>query len=94
MISYENLEKVLSRVNAKKIYDETYFTRSWEIICFESKITIIWFANIGTIKINDIEIKFDDLEISGTWPNKFNMNLQFSLRGNPSCIIPYSTQHV
>lgn len=50
--------------------------------------SIVWFENLLTLNIGEVEVKFTSVEFSGTFPNKFKMNLQFKHGKDCVCIIP------
>lgn len=53
------------------------FSRECEFHVRGVRYEIRWFINTCYLKIAEAEICFDQLAVSGTWPNNFKTNLQF-----------------
>lgn len=52
------------------------------------EFNIEWFANMMTLSHKSgINVMFDKVEHSGTWPNHFKRNLQFKANGNVVAVI-------
>lgn len=50
---------------------------------------IEWFINQCYLHYNMLTVCFNNVKLSGTWPNKAKQNLQFyDAEGNPVAIIP------
>lgn len=78
----EQLETLL--VNAPNvtgvawINKEKYgFSRECEFHVRGARYEVRWFTNTCYLKIGEAEICFDQIKVTGTWPNNFKTNLQF-----------------
>ena len=70
-------------------FGEYGFSRTIAFDIRNNKYKIVWFCNYSTLIINnEIEVIFDKIEISGTWPNGYKNNLQLEYKNNVICIIP------
>jgi len=53
-----------------------------------STYSILWFKNLMTLTTGSgLDVIFDDIEYSGTWPNRFLRNLQFLAGGNVVAVL-------
>ena len=49
---------------------------------------IEWWKNICYLSACNLKIPFDSVKQSGTWPNRYKLNLQFSYNNKTCCILP------
>ena len=55
----------------------------------KARYHILWYANIAYLYAEgDMQIPFDDLKITGSWPNGYKTSLQFYYNGQVCCILP------
>jgi hypothetical protein len=97
MIKFERLIKVLDKAFELKLIDGlSYNTKKDEfdrdidftIIRCGTGYKISWWSNVAYLYVGDsFQLPFDDLEVSGTWPNNFKTNLQFEYNKNKCAII-------
>ena len=89
----EDIEKLLSSHESITLImpDESSggFDRDIKFIVRKIEYRIQWWINLCYLFIGEVQIPFHYIEISGTWPNLFKTNIQFSgLDGNKVAIIP------
>ena len=95
-VGIDKVLKVLSFnliVNINTLNPNKYFDRVNRFSTSLNKdivMRIEWWDNISylIVESNEMKIPFDNLEISGTWPNGYKNNIQFSYNGSVCCIIP------
>lgn len=55
-----------------------HFNRELVFVLLGNEYQIEWFSNLMTLTAPcGLEVKFDSVEYSSTWPNGFKMSLQF-----------------
>lgn len=65
------------------------FSRTLQFTVRGREYIVYWSWNESTLEINgEVEVRFNSVKKSGTWPNEFKTNLQFSLNGVITAIIP------
>lgn len=47
-----------------------------------------WYVNVSYLYVGELQIRFDDLFITGTWPNNFKNNIHFISCGEIVAILP------
>ena len=93
MISKEDLDKVLhlNRNIEGVIWDQVKpgeFSRGVYFMVRGMAYKIEWWSNVGYLFKERLQIPFDHVELSGTWPNSFKENLQFHYNGRVCAILP------
>lgn len=65
------------------------FSRDLEFYVHGKKYVIEWWVNGSYLYFNEgAMFSFDNVKVSGTWPNRFKTNLQFYQDGKVVAIIP------
>jgi hypothetical protein len=90
-IILEKLQKKLNSVCSYNIItdlknDEEMF-RLFSFKINGKDYLIEWWCNVCYLKFDDIQVPFDDIEFSGTWPNEFKTNLQLYYNGVTSFVL-------
>lgn len=92
MDSHDKILKIFkSRSDLLEIKEEQEI---WREINFRSLLNgtdykITWYCNISYLSDREgLTIPFDQLSITGTWPNQYKNNLQLYYKGNVCCILP------
>lgn len=87
---FNQLSECTHLKDVKWIDEDRYgFSRTVSFNARGNTYKIIWFWNESILSINDeIQIRFNDIEISNTWPNNFKTNIHFSLNGNIVAVLP------
>lgn len=83
LLEYETIE-----AESSKLKGET-FSRVRKFKTLDQEYKIIWHCNICYLHSGNMQISFNTVKLSNTWPNRSKMNLQFYLNGNetPVCIV-------
>ncbi len=89
----EDLEKVLKShpaIEFKELPEEEpgKLDRYREFTVRGVEYRIQWWVNICYLYIGEVKIPFYKVEVSGTWPNNFKLNLQFSYMRAVCVILP------
>lgn len=90
----EDLDKVLSsnknieNVQVVKLDHETIFERVRLFTIRGQNYKIEWWTNGCYLWCGELSVYFSEVEISGTWPNRFKNNLQFYYDGETVAVIP------
>ncbi|WP_393965778.1 hypothetical protein [Exiguobacterium sp. S22-S28] len=81
-MTQEQLETLL--VNAPNVTGVAWinenkygFSRECEFHVRGMRYAIRWFTNICYLIIGEAEVLFEELKVTGTWPNSFKTNLNF-----------------
>lgn len=85
------LDDVLShdQINAVAVaHDHTGFSRQREFQVFDETYKITWHTNKCVLHINDIEIYFTDLYVTGSAPNNYKTSIHFINGDTVVCILP------
>ena len=88
----EMLDKFLIHKNIEKVesfkLNDSEFERWRSFKIMEEEYDIEWWVNGCYLHHRNLTIPFDLMIQSGTWPNKYKLNLQFYHNDNICCIIP------
>lgn len=88
MISFEDYEKILTHIGGEKLKSD-FHGRKIKIKALGIKIIFEWYANLCNAYIGNIKIHgFNNITISGNWPNAFRTNLELRKNNNIIAIIP------
>jgi len=89
---YETLERILrdDRINGKPININQYgFSREFAFCIDGADYEIRWFHNQSTLSSGFLDVIFHRADISGTWPNRAKMNIQFyDINNNVVAVLP------
>jgi hypothetical protein len=90
MISWEQFKTIFENIGGIPNNTDKYgFYRQFMLNCLGKNIIFEWYTNLCSAYIDDIQIfGFDNIEITGTFPNKYKMNIELKKNGNVICIIP------
>lgn len=70
-------------------HDEHGFSRRIQFVINGIVYRIEWWKNISYLQTQeDLQIPFEYVEVSGTWPNGYKTNLQFYTKGEAVAILP------
>lgn len=65
------------------------YSRTLKFIVENTTYRIEWWKNVSYLNTaNDLQIPFEYVEVSGTWPNGYKTNLQFYRDGEVVAILP------
>jgi hypothetical protein len=92
-MTQEYLFDVLNRnkniINCKWIrFDKHGFSRTCQFFVRGEVYAIEWWANMSYLSVDELIIPFESVELSGSWPNHFKVNLQFEYNGQCCAILP------
>jgi len=83
----ELLEKLKSHESIKEPYSRG--AREFGFTVGGKEFRIEWWINVSYLKTQcNCTIPFNDLEISGSWPNASKKNMYFKYYGEACCILP------
>lgn len=70
-------------------FDTNGFSRTIQFKANEITYKIEWWSNISYLQTNSgLVVPFENVEVSGTWPNRYKTNLQFYNKGVTVAILP------
>ena len=91
VIEYEELESLLNTDLIELFVSKDVpgkLNRSFKFIAFDKTYLIEWWKNLCYLYIDDVQIPFEQVKITGTWPNRYKNNLQFYYNGEVCAILP------
>ena len=90
-VSMIDILKLLSEFDAKKVdEDKNGFSRSIEFTTKLGKTyKIVWWSNVAYMYFDEGSfVRFYNLILSDTWPNKYELGLHLEYRDETVCYIP------
>ena len=95
MIYLEDIKILLKHPALKNVknysLENSILERHFSFEALFHEFQIKWYANVATLYHHGIEIRFDDIKIKSTWPNKFKTNIHLFNNGEIIAIIPIET---
>ena len=82
-LDHENVEG-FAWVNA----DEYSFSRECEFYVRGVRYEILWYVNMSYLYVGELFLSFDNVFVSGNWPNNFAENIHFILNDEVVAVLP------
>ena len=83
------LELLIKRgVDAESDDIQGDYNRVIKFTAFNVEYKIVWWTNVSYLYIGNVQIVFNNIDVSGSWPNKFKLNINFTTPAGTVCILP------
>lgn len=92
MITLEEIEEKLNKMEISfqrvPLSDSDSFKRKFLVKFLDFDYELIWWANIGYLKRDNMVVSFDDVVFNGNWPDGFKCHAIFLENKNVNCRVP------
>ena len=68
--------------------DSTELCRTLNCTTITGDIDFEWWSNIAYANVSGVKIVFDEITVSGTWPNSYKTNINLKRNGSVCAVIP------